>query len=145
MPRSCCSSGLLRNWFWRWVCGGVAGPGAGGAGPGRPGCWLAGQRGEGLEGEVAGGDGLEQVVHGADEGPFGGGSGLAAYRELADAHVVLDVAVRGLGDVPAVPAGGDPVFGFQPLAHGLDDLPAPVLVPAGVLAAGGLFQVAALA
>src|SRR4029077_10066265 len=134
--------GLLRNWFWR---GGAAGSTA----PRRPArgrvswCWLAGQAGQGLEGEVPGGDGLEQVVHGADELPFGAGCGVAADGELADAHVVLDLAVRGLGDVAALPVGRDPVFGFQPFAHRPDGRAAPVA--AAVLAAGGFFQVPVLA
>ena len=87
--------------------------------PGRPGWWpghragqagLAcgparlGEAGQGSFGEVAAGDGFEQVVYGAGELPFGGGFGLAAHGELAEAHVVLDLAVRGLGDVAA--AGG---------------------------------------
>src|SRR5579859_7614639 len=54
-----------------------------------------------------------QVVHGADELPFCGGLGLAAHAQVADAHVVLDVAVRGLGDVAALAVGGDALFGFQ--------------------------------
>jgi hypothetical protein len=58
---------------------------------------------------------------------------------------VLDLAVRGLGDVPPLPVGGDPIWRFQPLPHRPEGLAAPVLVPAGVLAAGGLLQVAALA
>src|SRR5215469_435298 len=87
---------VLAAGAWR-----VAGWWSGGRGPGGPGPGSAGQRGRGLAGEVAGGQGFEQVVHGAGEGPFGGGFGLSAHRQLADAHVVLDVAVRGLGDVPA--------------------------------------------
>ena len=59
--------------------------------------------------------------------------------------LLLDVAVRGLSDVAALPVGRDPVRRFQPLPHRLDGRAAPVLVPAGVAAAGGLFQVAALA
>src|SRR5437879_4247100 len=55
-------------------------PARGPGGPGGPGYWLAGQGGEDLGGEVPGGQGLEQVVHGADEGPFRRGFRLAAYR-----------------------------------------------------------------
>src|SRR5580693_6089491 len=105
-----------------WVAGAV-GPGwwVYGLGWWRSGVGLAGQAGwwgrvggqvvEGCGGEVPGGDGFEQVVHGAGEGPFGGGFGFAAHGELAEAHVVLDLAVRGLGDVAALAVGGDAVFG----------------------------------
>ena len=42
------------------------------------GAGLAGEGVEGLAGEVAAGDGFEQVVHGAGVEPFGGGAGFAA-------------------------------------------------------------------
>src|SRR5205809_6081003 len=64
---------------------------------------------------MAGGDGLEQVADGAGELPFRAGFGLAAHRQMAQAHVVPDMAVRGLGDVAALAVSLDPVFGFQPL------------------------------
>src|SRR6185369_17046765 len=71
----------------------------------------AGQAGQGLGGEVPGGQGPEQVVYGAGESPFGGSLVLAAHAQLAEAHVVLDVAVRGLGDVAALAVGRDRVPG----------------------------------
>ena len=40
---------------------------------------------------MAGRQGLEQVVHGADEGPFSGGFGLAADGELG----IRQLSVRG--------------------------------------------------
>src|SRR5260370_18662817 len=109
-----------------WLAGGVVGwavPGGSGR-AGRRAC-LAGQGGQGGGGEVAGGDGLEQVVHGGGEPPFGGGFGFAAHAELAEAHVVLDLAVRGLGDVAAVAVGGDAVVGGQPGGHGGHGLAVP--------------------
>ena len=87
----------------RGVPGWRGGPGRAGGSGGR-----RGQGVQGLAGEVAGGEGFEQVVDGAGEGPFGGCFALAAHAELAQAHVVLDVAVRGLGDVAALAVGGDP-------------------------------------
>ena len=68
-----------------------------------------GQGGQGLGGEVSGGDRLEQVVDGAGEPLFGGGFGFAADRELAEPHVVLEVAMGCFGDVAALPVGGDPL------------------------------------
>jgi hypothetical protein len=35
---------------------------------------------------------------------------------MADAHVVLDVAVRGLGDVAALAAGGDATLTSEPFS-----------------------------
>src|SRR2546430_9735608 len=140
--------GLLLNCFPGWA--GDAGrllPGrAGDAGrlPGPGGPASAGQPGQGGGGEVAGGQGLEQVVDGAGEGPLGGGLVLAAHGQLAEAHVVLDVAVGGLGDVAALAVGSDPVAGFQPFAHGLDGGAAPVRAGGVlVLVTGGFLQVAA--
>src|ERR1700744_2131360 len=94
-----------RLWWWR------------SAGCRPPGRWVSSGCGQCLGGEPAGADGLEEVVYGAGEGPFGAGFGLAAHGELPEAHVVLDVAVRGLGDVAAVAVGGDAVFGGQPGGH----------------------------
>src|SRR5215472_3874566 len=94
--------------------------------------WSGGQGGEGLVGEVAGGDGFDQVVDGAGEFPFGGGFGFAAYRELAVSHVVFEVAVGGFGDVAALPVGGDAFGSGQPGGHGGGGLAAgggPVAVP----------------
>src|SRR5215470_10173742 len=54
---------------------------------------LAGQGGEGGGGEVAGADGFEQVVDCAGQEPFCGGAREPADGELAEAHVVLEVAV----------------------------------------------------
>src|SRR4029077_19021986 len=56
---------------------GVPGYGGGRVRGGRSG-WRRGQGVQGLAGEVAGGDGFEQVVHGGGEGPFGGCFALAA-------------------------------------------------------------------
>src|SRR5215469_15494848 len=79
--------------------------------------WSGGQGGQGGAGEVAGGDGFDQVVDGAGESPFGGGFGFAADRELAESHVVFEVAVGGFGDVAALPVGGDAFGGGQPGGH----------------------------
>src|SRR6266849_6478439 len=106
--------GLYRNDSGRRL---VAGRGrrwlAGWAGHG----WSGGQGGQGGVGEVAGGEGFEQVVDGGGEAPFGGCFGFAADRELAEAHVVFDVAVRGFGDVAALAVGGDAFGGGQPGGH----------------------------
>src|SRR5580692_4806874 len=79
-----------------WRCGGLAVP----AGGGRAGAGCApgggSEGGECLAGEVAAADGGEEVVHAGDQVPFGGGFGFAAHGELAEAEVVLDVAVGGL-------------------------------------------------
>src|SRR5215472_5692437 len=107
--------------------------------------WSAGQGGKGVAGEAAGGDGFEEVVHGACEGPFGGGLGCAAQGELPEAQVVLEVAVRGFGDVSAVPVGGHPVAGFQPGGHRGGGRPGGGLVAGGGAAAGGVLEGAALA
>src|SRR6266567_3017293 len=116
-------SGLCRNDSgWRLVAVPCRRWPAGWAGHG----WSGGQGGEGLVGEVAGGDGFDQVVDGAGEPPFGGGFGPAAYRELAESHVVFEVAVGGFGDVAALAVGGDSFGSGQPGGHG-----------GGGLAAGG--------
>src|SRR5580704_2351961 len=66
------------GWPWRGSGrGGLCGERAGGA---------VLQAGEGFGGEVATADGLEQVVDGGGELPFGGGFGFAADRQLAEAH-----------------------------------------------------------
>src|SRR6266704_3381890 len=87
-PRACRTAAeLIPGQGSRWRCGGalavmvLAGQ-------------SAGQGGDGLAGEAAGGDGLEQVVHGAGERPFGAGLGVAAHGQLAEAQIVLYVAVR---------------------------------------------------
>src|SRR6516165_577161 len=109
--------------------------------------WSGGQGGEGLVGEVAGGDGFHQVVDGAGESPFGARFGFAAEGELAEAHVVFEVAEGGFGDVAAVAVGGDALGGGQPGGHRRDRLIG--WVPGGGGAggglAGGVFQVAVLA
>lgn len=72
--------GLLLNWFWLADARRVAERRLPARGPGAPGCLLAGQPGESLAGEVTGSQGLKQVVHGADERPFGAGFALTADR-----------------------------------------------------------------
>src|SRR6516225_6475306 len=110
--------------------------------------WLGGgsggEAGEGLGGEVAAGDGGEQVVDGDDEGPLGGCLAVAAQGQLAEAEVVLDVAVGGLGDVAALPVGGDAAGGGQPGGHGSDGAFLAVSC-FRVAGAGGFLQVAVLA
>src|SRR5215472_10201530 len=107
--------------------------------------WGSGwQGGQGLAGEVAAGDGFEQVVDSGGEGPFGGCFGLAPHRQLAEAQVVFDVPVRGLCDVAALAVGGDAVFGCQPPGHRYGGWLGP-LAPGGAAAAGGASQAAELA
>src|SRR5229473_3185244 len=135
------ADGLYRNDSGRRL---VAGRGrrwlAGWAGHG----WSGGQGGQGGVGEVAGGEGFEQVVDGGGEAPFGGCFGFAADRELAEAHVVFDVAVGGFGDVAALAVGGDAFGGGQPGGHRRGGLAAGRRAGAG--AAGGcFFQVPELA
>jgi hypothetical protein len=96
---------------------------------------------------VAAGDGHHEVVDGDGEGPFAGCPAHAAGGEAADAHVVLDAAVGGLGDAAALPVGGDAVGGLEAGGHrggrgAVGSLPA--ARAAGFLA-GGFLHVAALA
>src|SRR6266571_582062 len=110
--------------------------------------WLAGEGGEGGRGEVPAGDGHHEVVDGDGEGPFAGRFADAADGQLAEAHVVLDAAVGGLGDAAALPVGGDALRCPEAGRHrGGRPIFRARAVPAyaGVPRAGGFLQVAVLA
>ena len=82
---------------------------------------------------------LEDVVEGADEGPFASDFVDPAHEELAEASGLLDLPEHRLDDLLSETVAAAPPAALETLAHGLDPRAAALLLSAlgMLLAAGG--------